>query len=97
MRNRLVLLLVLATLLGTPVLIHWQSNQQRCADIADTAICRIAVPDPLWVRPLGVLAAATLLVAGILYLRAFAARRKEKELLDDVGVHVPEQDLPLDE
>ena len=97
MRFRVFYLIVLASLLGTPVLVHRANAAQRCASIADPAMCAAALPDPAWVRPAGLLSLLALVTAGVLYARAYAARQQEKQMLDAVGVHVPEQDLPLEE
>ena len=97
MRFRIFYLVVLASLLGTPVLVHRTNVQQRCAAIPDPATCAMVVPDPFWLRPAGLLSALSLAFAAYLLTRAYTARHREKVMLDQVGVHVPEEDLPLEE
>ena len=97
MRFRVFYLLVLASLLGTPVLLHRANTEQRCAQIPDPAECAVVAPDPLWMRPAGLLSLAAMVAAGYLFATAWTARHREKQMLDDVGVHVREEELPLEE
>ncbi len=97
MRFRIFYLLVLASLMGMPVLLHRAHTQQACAQISDAAICAVVAPDAWWMRPLGLLSAVSLVAAAYVFAAAWSARRREKEMLDDVGVHVREEDLPLEE
>lgn len=96
MRFRISILFLLASLLGTPVLLHRANLQSRCGDVGYD-VCRAISPDPAWVRAVGVLSLLILLFATFLFAQAWSARRREKEMLDSVGVHVPEEDLPLEE
>ncbi len=97
MRYRILLLLILASLLGTPVLVHRGNAMQRCASVPDPVTCASINPEPLWMRPFGILSAASLLFAGWIALQAFQARRREQQMLRAVGVNVKETDLPLEE
>ncbi len=97
MRSRLLSLLLLASLLGTPVLLHRANVADRCATLANDALCTAVQPDPLWVRPFGLLSATLLVLAAGLFARAWSERRRERLLLEGVGVRVREQDLPLEE
>lgn len=97
MRFRVFYLLVLASLLGMPVLLHRAHTQQVCAALPDASTCAVVAPDPFWMRPLGLLSALTLGAAVYLFATAWSARHREKEMLDAVGVHVREEDLPLEE
>lgn len=96
MRNRILLLVVFASLLGTPVL--WQRAQREtaCTNL-DASTCAMKSPDPWWMVPAGVLSLLVLGYAGYVLATDWAERRHEKVLLDAVGVHVPEEDLPLEE
>ena len=97
MRFRVFYLSVLASLLGMPVLLHRAATQQTCAQIPDAAQCAVVAPDPFWMRPAGLLSLLSLLAAAYLFAIAWTARHREKAMLDDVGVHVREEDLPLEE
>ncbi len=97
MHFRIVLLFLVASLLGTPVLLHHAGRANVCARIADPALCATAYPDPLWVRPLGILSLLMLGYALYVLATAWAERRHEKQMLDTIGVHVREEDLPLEE
>ena len=97
MRFRTVFLFALASLLGMPVLLHRYHAQLACVHIPDPAMCAAVAPEPFWVRPVGVLSLLVLLYAAYTLAVAMNARRREKELLDAVGVHVREEDLPLEE
>lgn len=96
MRFRLGILFLLASVLGTPVLLHRANVQQRCGDVGYD-VCRAISPDPAWVLPLGILSALILVYCAVLFAQDWSARRREKEMLDAVGVHVREEDLPLEE
>lgn len=96
MRFRISLLFLLASLLGTPVLLYRANMQQRCGDVGYD-VCRAISPDPVWVRPAGILSAFILACVAALFAQAWTARHREKEMLDQVGVHVREEDLPLEE
>ncbi len=97
MRFRIFYLLVLASLLGTPVLIHRTRAAQMCDNLGSPTECALLANDPWWVRPAGLLSAFTLGAAGFLFAQAWVDRRREKDMLDAVGVHVREEDLPLEE
>lgn len=97
MLNRIALLFILASVLGTPVLLHRSEVQQRCASIPDRSTCSAVAPDPIWVRPFGFMSALALVWAAALFVQAVTARRREKELLGQAGVAVSEADLPLEE
>lgn len=97
MRFRIVLLFLLASLLGTPVLLNRMQTQDACAHIPDPAMCAAVAPTPVWVRPLGILSLLVLLYLAYRFATAWAERRREKDLLDAVGVHVREDELPLEE
>lgn len=97
MRYRILLLYVFASLLGMPVLVHYNRSQVACANIPDSSLCALAYPTPAWVRPMGWASVVVLAYATFLLVNAMAARRHEKEMLDAVGVHVREEDLPLEE
>ncbi len=97
MRFRVFYLLVLASLLGTPVLLHRNTVLQQCAQLPDAAMCATVAPDPFWVRPAGLLSLLALGAAAYLAAVGWTARHREKEMLDGVGVHVREEDLPLEE
>ncbi len=97
MRFRIFYLLVLASLLGTPVLAHRARTAQMCASLGDTASCALIAPDPWWMRPAGLLSALALGTAAVLFAQAWTERHREKEMLDAVGVHMREEDLPLEE
>ncbi len=97
MRFRIFYLVVLASLLGTPVLVRRMNRIQRCDSIPDPAICGVVAPDPGWMVPAGLCSIAALAMAGVVYTQAWSARHREKEMLDDVGVKVREEDLPLEE
>ena len=97
MRFRIFYLLVLASLLGTPVLIHRTRAAQTCADLGSPTECAQLVTDPWWIRPAGLLSALTLGVAAYIFAQSWVERRREIEMLDAVGVHVREEDLPLEE
>lgn len=97
MRYRLALLYLFASLLGTPVLIYHAHASSACASIADPVLCSAAYPRPFWVFPLGLASLAVLVYATYLLAMDWTERRHEKELLDGVGVHVREEDLPLEE
>ena len=109
MRYRSTFLLLLASLLGTPVLLHSYRAGQRCAAITGqidapafgvldpAGICRSINPDPLWARFFGIASVAALVAAGIGFARGLAARRHERNLLAGAGVHVSERDLPIEE
>lgn len=96
MRFRIGLLLLFASLLGTPVLLYRANVQQSCGAIGYD-VCRAISPDPVWVRPAGILSALILACAAVIFAQAWTARHREKEMLDQVGVHVREEDLPLEE
>ena len=96
MRFRIAILFLLASVLGMPVLWHRANVQLRCADVGYD-VCQAISPGPAWVRPLGILSALVLIYALVLLAQAWSARHREKEMLDSVGVHVPEEDLPLEE
>ena len=97
MRFRIFYLLVLASLLGTPVLIHRTHAQQMCASLGSPTECAMLVNDPWWMRPAGLLSALTLAAAAYIFAQSWVDRRREKDMLDAVGVHVREEALPLEE
>lgn len=47
--------------------------------------------------PFGIVAAVSLIFAGVLAVQAWEARRQEQHMLEAVGVRVREEDLPLEE
>ncbi|GAA3760645.1 hypothetical protein [Terriglobus aquaticus] len=96
MRNRILLLLLFASLLGTPVLLHRSQRIAACANL-DAGTCAMTNPDPWWMVPLGVLSLLVLGYAAYVLAADWSERRKEKDMLDAVGVHVKEEDLPLEE
>ena len=96
MRYRILLLFVFASLLGTPVLLHRSARLSACMNL-DAALCSTMFPDPWWMVPLGLVSLAVLGYATYLLASAWAERRHEKDMLDAVGVHVREKDLPLEE
>ncbi len=97
MRYRIVLLLLLASLLGTPVLVHRANAMQRCASVPDPVTCAAINPEPMWTRPFGIVSAVSLLFAGWVMLQAVQARQREQQMLRAVGINVKEADLPLEE
>ncbi len=96
MRNRILLLFAFASLLGTPVLLHRAARVNACLNL-DPVMCATMFPDPWWLLPLGLLSLLVLGYAAYLLVTAQAERRREKDMLDAVGVHVREEDLPLEE
>ena len=96
MRNRILLLFAFASLLGTPVLVHRSARVRACANL-DAVTCATLHPDPWWMVPLGLLSLVVLCYALYVLAMSLAARRHEKDMLDAVGVHVREEDLPLEE
>lgn len=96
MRNRLLLLALFASVLGTPVL--WQRAQRTTACVnLDPVTCATTHPDPWWMVPAGVLSLLLLGYAAYLLATDWAERQNEKNLLNAVGVPVREEDLPLEE
>lgn len=96
MRYRILLLFAFASLLGTPVLLHRSARETACVNL-DAALCATTYPDPWWMVPLGLLSLLVLAYAAYLLATAWAERKHEKDMLDAVGVHVAEEDLPLEE
>ena len=96
MRNRILLLFAFASLLGTPVLMHRAARVTACMNL-DAVLCATMFPDPWWLLPLGFLSLLMLGYAAYLLATAWVERRREKDMLEAVGVHVQEKDLPLEE
>ena len=96
MRYRILLLFLFASLLGTPVLLHRSARVNACMNL-DAALCAATFPDPWWLVPLGLMSLVVLGYATYLLGTAWSERRHEKDMLDAVGVHVQEEDLPLEE
>ncbi len=68
-----------------------------CADLGSPTECALLVNDPWWMRPAGLLSAVTLAAAAFIFAQSWTDRHREKQMLDAVGVHVREEDLPLEE
>jgi hypothetical protein len=99
MNHRTRLLLILTGILCVPLAVHWYRVDSLCqAALQDptAALCTSALPRPGWFVPLVLLSVVTG-VTGIVYLVGdLIGRRNERNLLQQAGVRVEEDELPLE-